>query len=200
MPAGTPAQQLAEALASRDNCTPDLFGVWPPGSAGRERGRADLEGEQSPWKERAAGRWKRRQVATDSSVEKCPGVDCSIEAALAAAPGNGRSWEVSSTPVDTVTTRGARVAVMRCGCWRGELFEGCEPRRGEHQPCPSNSPGRLVGNASNLTAVSGMQQARSSGVEQTVEVVQNHEGGPRFRRLAPSNRIGFGRGSGHAKG
>jgi hypothetical protein len=34
-----------------------------------------------------------------------------------------------------------------------------------------------AGNASNLTAGSGVQQTRSPSAEETVEVVRNHEGG-----------------------
>jgi hypothetical protein len=30
--------------------------------------------------------------------------------------------------------RKATAAVMRIGCWRGEIFEGCEPRCGERTP------------------------------------------------------------------
>jgi hypothetical protein len=50
----------------------------------------DLEGEQSPWETRAMHSWKRRCVATDSSVEKCLEVSGSTRTALTATPGNGR--------------------------------------------------------------------------------------------------------------
>jgi hypothetical protein len=36
-----------------------------------------------------------------------------------------------------------------------------------------------AGNAPNLRAGSGVQQTRSPGAEETVEVVRNHEGGTR---------------------
>lgn len=49
----------------------------------------DLEGEQSPWEERATRRWQRRWVATDSSTEQRPEVGCSAGAAPKADGGNG---------------------------------------------------------------------------------------------------------------
>jgi hypothetical protein len=54
------------------------------------RMRKDLEGEPSPWETRATCRWKRRWVATDSSAEQSPEVNCLTEAVLTAASGNGR--------------------------------------------------------------------------------------------------------------
>jgi hypothetical protein len=52
-----------------------------------------------------------------------------------AAPRRGRR--------SSVNDRKATAAVMRCGCWRGELFEGCEPRRGE-RPGGPEKPGLQV--------------------------------------------------------
>ena len=56
-----------------------------------QRASIGLEGERSPWEERAVFRWKRRGIATDSSVEKSPGIDMSAAAALTGPPGNG--WD-----------------------------------------------------------------------------------------------------------
>jgi len=61
-----------------------------PPRGGRQRKERDLEGEPSPWEERAIHRWKRRRVATDSSVEKGPEIGASAGAVLTSTSGNGR--------------------------------------------------------------------------------------------------------------
>lgn len=60
--------------------------------------RGNLEGEQSPWEERATRRWKRRRIATDSSVEKRPEVGASSGAALTVPSGNRRCGRYQSVP------------------------------------------------------------------------------------------------------
>jgi hypothetical protein len=57
----------------------------------------DLEGERSPWKERAIIRWKRLVVATDSSVEKGLEIGASAGTELNSSPGNGR-WGSARIP------------------------------------------------------------------------------------------------------
>jgi hypothetical protein len=99
----------------------------------------------------------------------------------------------------------ATAAVMRYGCRRGEPFEGYEPRRGERIRClasfgsPRWSDSR---NAANPRTGSGMQQARSRSMEQTVEVGRNHAGGTRAGGWTPPARRRAFRlsGSGHAAG
>jgi hypothetical protein len=46
-----------------------------PSLLGLGRRAADLGGEQSPWKERVSGRWQRRWLTTDSSVEQGLGAE-----------------------------------------------------------------------------------------------------------------------------
>jgi len=79
-------RQLAGGTATSRGDTGLRSGA-PPGECGSDE---DLEGEPSPWETRAAHRWKRRWVATDSSAEQGPEVNCSTGAALTEAFGNGR--------------------------------------------------------------------------------------------------------------
>jgi hypothetical protein len=75
--------------------------------------------------------------------------------------------------------RKATAAVMQYGCWRGEVFEGCEPRRGDC-PVARPPPGGAVAASKKRgepLAGCGVQQTRDSRVEKTVVVVRNHEGG-----------------------
>jgi hypothetical protein len=55
----------------------------------QERKLKDLEGDQSPWEERAAHGWKRPWADTDSSAEQSPEVGCPTAAALTTNTGNG---------------------------------------------------------------------------------------------------------------
>jgi hypothetical protein len=48
------------------------------GEARAKRKARDLEGEQSPWKDRTYERWQRRSYLTDLSVEQSPEVGCSV--------------------------------------------------------------------------------------------------------------------------
>jgi hypothetical protein len=77
--------------------------------------------------------------------------------------------------------RKATAAVMRYGCWRGEVFEGCEPRCGERTPTSRVAFGWLGEAArakrSEPLAGCGVQQTRDFSAEETVVVVRNHEGG-----------------------
>jgi hypothetical protein len=50
-------------------------GIGPAGDRRHQRWRRDLEGEQSPWKERVASSWQRLSDTADSSVEKSLEVD-----------------------------------------------------------------------------------------------------------------------------
>jgi hypothetical protein len=82
-----------------------------PGECG---GKVDLEGEPSPWEKRAAHRWKRRWVATDSSAEQSPEVSCSTRAVLTVSSGNGRRRRLQK-PVCGVGESGpAPVGSTRC--------------------------------------------------------------------------------------
>jgi hypothetical protein len=65
--------------------------------------------------------------------------------------------------------RKATAAVMRYGYWRGEVFEGCEPRRGESNPANCIAFGRRREPASTkrgepLTGC-GVQQTRNFRAE-----------------------------------
>jgi hypothetical protein len=55
-----------------------------------QRRSSDLEGEQSPWEERAKRCWQRHRIATDSLVEKRLEIEASSGAALTATFGNER--------------------------------------------------------------------------------------------------------------
>jgi len=84
----------------------------PPADRRRQRGTEDLEGDQSPWEERAINRWKRRRIATDSSVEK------SLEIEALSESGIGRVvWQQASREVlmltEPHTTAGQRVRPVR---------------------------------------------------------------------------------------
>jgi hypothetical protein len=80
--------------------------------------------------------------------------------------------------------RRATAAVTRCGCRRGDSSRGVKRVAGTALVAlPSASAGGGAGNArnaANLRVGSGMQQARTSRAWQTVEVVQDHEGGTCF--------------------
>jgi len=91
-----------------------------------------------------------------------------------------------------VNGKRATAAVMRYGCRRGKVFEGCEPRvRGGRLSGLSSLRALAVGgvrNAANLTSGSGMQQARALTTEQAVEVERNHEDGTRCIGVAADAR------------
>jgi hypothetical protein len=101
----------------------------------------------------------------------------------------------------------ATAAVMRCGCWRGKVFGGCEPHRGEraHRPVPAAPPGGAVqdvseGNAMNPRPAAGCNKPATSSVEQTVMAARNREGGPRTAEWQPPRRRELAPGSGHTRG
>jgi hypothetical protein len=97
---------------------------------------------------------------------------------LRLAPGNGRGTGSSSS--HGRNGRKATTAVTRCGCQRGEFFEGFEQRREERARCsPSTSVGAASGHGKRGEPQVGsrMQQACDLRAAQTVEVVRNHEGG-----------------------
>jgi len=50
------------------------------------------------------------------------------------AVGNGHRFRPAPGAGQDGNGRKATATVMWCGCWRGELFEGCEPRRGDCHP------------------------------------------------------------------
>jgi hypothetical protein len=68
------------------------------GTGGQRRKREDLEGDTSPWETRATHRWKRRDVATDSSVEQGLEVGRSPGGHLTLGPGNGTHGRAPRTP------------------------------------------------------------------------------------------------------
>lgn len=116
---------------------------------GRHRSTEDLEGEQSPWEERAHRVGNGAVATTDSSVEKGLGAGCSPTDRRCV----GSMWGFASANRSTDpggNGRKATAAVMRHGCWRGEPCEG-SPRRGN---------GREAGNTTNPKAASGAQQTR----------------------------------------
>ena len=50
------------------------------------------------------------------------------------AVGNGHRPRSATSAGQDGNDRRATAAVMRYGCWRGEIFKGCEPRRGDSRP------------------------------------------------------------------
>jgi hypothetical protein len=79
---------------------------------------------------------------------------------------------------------------MRCGCRRGETFEGYDDAGGEPalvrgdtcDPASLLAGARIAdegirGNPANLRSGTGLQHARNPSVEEAVEVVRNHEDG-----------------------
>jgi hypothetical protein len=90
----------------------------------------------------------------------------------------------------------ATAVVTRCGCRRGEFFEG-SVRRGEapvtRRAARVARRGTRARNAANPRTGSGMQQARSSVAEQAVEVVRNHVDGTWRSDGSECPKGGFGR-------
>jgi hypothetical protein len=87
--------------------------------------------------------------------------------------------------------RKATAAVTRCGCRRGEFFEGSyvagRPPAARRTASVDRRDAR-GGNAANPMTGSGMQQAHARVAEQPAEVVRNHGGGTRCARMAPGAR------------
>jgi hypothetical protein len=101
-------------VAHHDERTParpknQLAGDWEM-SCPRRRRRVlrDLEGEQSPWKERVIRRWKRRRVTTDSSVEKSLGIEASSGAEADHVTRQRAAWK-ATTPLERMRGRATRV-------------------------------------------------------------------------------------------
>jgi hypothetical protein len=96
--------------------------------------RGNLEGEQSPWEERAKRRWKRRRIATDSSVEKRPEVGASSGAVLTVPSGNGRCGRCQGDPSACATRSSglARTATVTC-----RFHQVTHPRFGGGGSAPS---------------------------------------------------------------
>jgi hypothetical protein len=97
-------------------------------------------------------------------------------------------WRSARTPTSVGHRAGqdgngrkATATVMWYGCWRGEVFEGCEPRCGERTPTSRAAFGWSGESASvkrsEPLAGCGVQQTRDFSAEETVVVVRNHEGG-----------------------
>jgi hypothetical protein len=86
------------------------------GNRGTAAGREDLEGETSPWETRAAHRWQRRHVATDSSAEQGLEVGRSPGGRSPLEPGNGNHRRAPRTPaherVETLLLRQGRPAPL----------------------------------------------------------------------------------------
>jgi hypothetical protein len=106
-------------------------------------------------------------------------------------PGNKQGDGDGSAALDGGDGRRATAAVTRCGCRRGEPFEGCDDRvAGKPRRFPKASPrrrarGRPDTNATNPRAGSGAQQTRRPVAEKAVEVVRDHEDGTRSGRGTP---------------
>jgi hypothetical protein len=62
---------------------------FPTHEVGSQRSSTDLEGDQSPWKERVMRHRQRCRIITDSSAEQGPEGDRSVAVALAVMLGNG---------------------------------------------------------------------------------------------------------------
>jgi hypothetical protein len=96
--------------------------------------------------------------------------------------------EVSERRGHLANVEGATAAVMRYGCQRGELFEGCECVVGE-----GTRPARVFGFGSRVSETqrilfgTGAQQTQNCRMAQTVEVVRNHEDGT-GERVVPRAR------------
>jgi hypothetical protein len=125
--------------------------------------RMDLEGERSPWKDRAGSRRKRRDQATDPTTEQGPEADATVQSPHELHPGNGmgRMWPTGRH----ANGKRATTAVTRNGCRRGTSFEGSESRcedlaMAPGPPLPAVFRAVRARNAANLMTGSGMQQAR----------------------------------------
>lgn len=95
----------------------------------------------------------------------------------------------SSAHVAPANAEGAKVAVMRHGCQRGERFEGYECAVGNVRVGPGSSgQGRSVTETQRILFGSGMQQAHTERCAQAVEVVRNHEDGS-DSRVVPAVRV-----------
>lgn len=71
---GKPAATRRDGHLPGRTTTSSLVDGTPAAPGSGRRAVEDLEGEQSPWEERTIHRWQRRRIATDSSVEKSPGI------------------------------------------------------------------------------------------------------------------------------
>jgi hypothetical protein len=127
-------------------------------------------------------RWKRRNVATDSSAEQGLEVGRSV--------GGRRTPSLATGKADGATTRtdGNDTEATDAAMWKRLLTRGTlrrvNPRRGERNADPTafGHIGQPPGNASNPKTGSGAQQTRRADAEQAAEVVRNHEGGTRSGR------------------
>jgi hypothetical protein len=137
---GMPAVRAMRDSPRRARSRSTTFGRWAPPIRGRERMTKDLEGEQSPWEERATRRWQRRWVATDSSTEQCPEVGCSAGAAPKADAGNGiHPWSHPSSAKRL--RRGPRVRLGSLGPRRPLVGPGSLRRFVfQHGMAPSGTP------------------------------------------------------------
>jgi hypothetical protein len=130
---------------------------------------------------RATGHPAPRGRATGDSRAGISGLYATRLGGLAV--GNGHRPRSETRAGQDGNGRKATAAVMRYGCWRGEIFKGCEPRRGASRPSDRVAFGWHVTadcekRGEPLTGC-GVQQTRDPHAEQTVEVVRNHEGGTR---------------------
>jgi hypothetical protein len=76
-------------------------------------GARTLEGKQSPWKDRVAGRWQRRLVTTDSSAEQSLEVGCSVRCRRALTPAHLGGCRRSATEGPVISVAGRAAAFGR---------------------------------------------------------------------------------------
>jgi hypothetical protein len=81
--------------------------------------RKDLEGEQSPWKDRVHPGWQRSESRPDSTAEQRLEVDAPRVRSPEAPRWQRREADGSS--LSAANGKGATATVTWCGCWRGFL-------------------------------------------------------------------------------
>jgi hypothetical protein len=117
-----------------------------PGWRSSERGPPDLRraagGDRTSRGNQAHGRSERSAAGNGAGSQRTR----SWRKALEPACDRSTTWgsaQADRSFVGRIAGNGTRAtaAVTRCGCERGELFEGCEPRRGERPGRPDSSFG-----------------------------------------------------------
>jgi hypothetical protein len=155
----------------------------PPGAAGEDlfsdanKPRKDLEGEQSPRKDRVSSSRQRPCDTTDSMAEQS--LEFERSGKTASALGFWKRESSRQRNGREGNEKKAAAAVTQRRCHRGEFFEGSIASRGLPSPPHQASVWKVAGGTKRGEPKigSGMQQARDSRAEQTVVVVQNHKGG-----------------------
>jgi len=184
------------------------------GPCGRLSPGKDLEGEQSPWKDRASRRWQRQRDVTDSTTEQGHEAEtpsglrrlrqrrqCRFAASMTTrfssearvTPGSVSWWVARRICIskmrrrnDEINDKVATTAVTQRGCRRGEFFEGYEPRREERNDLHGCFGRPEASRETRRTpwSVVGCNKPANLRAEEAVEVVRNHEDGTGLQVLA----------------